>query len=321
MLGDKLEFGSFTIVKGAYKKGRATFDSLFMNLPDPCFLISTASGEITLYNNAFMNIMQASAKELAGLTQFDISPDFQQSVGKSSAQYGSEIIANIELGDTAYFEWTHQRLNGELFTVEVSASLVKTQNEVMFLSCWRDVTKLKQQTLELEQLNRRLIESANRDYLTGLYNRRYMDEQFKLEITRAKRHKTKLSCLMLDIDHFKEVNDSFGHQVGDNVLIEIANLIRSRARESDVCARWGGEEFIVLLPQVGLAEALTIGESYRQLVASANLPEVGHLTVSIGVTEYKQDTTQSKFIKNADIALYNAKSAGRNLVCSYCGDV
>ncbi|MGE4291229.1 MAG: diguanylate cyclase [Desulfovibrio sp.] len=172
-------------------------------------------------------------------------------------------------------------------------------------------------TRELEVANKRLREIANTDELTGVRTRRRLLEIAEREATRSRRYLRPLSLLALDIDHFKRVNDSHGHAVGDEVLRELTKRIESRLRSGDRLGRMGGEEFEVLLPETGLAEAVQTAEKLRSCVATQDLPtSVGGLriTVSFGVATLRPDEGLDQALLRADKALYKAKQAGRNRV-------
>ncbi len=173
----------------------------------------------------------------------------------------------------------------------------------------------------------RLLRSGHTDFLTGWHNRRYLQFRLKEELARAARDGTSLACLMLDIDHFKRVNDSHGHAAGDDVLREIAQRVESQVRASDVAARYGGEEFVVLLPATGRQAAETLAERIRAAIAATPIPITGGgevtITASIGIascaapgTHADLKTLGESLLARADVALYRAKSAGRDRVCS-----
>jgi len=169
----------------------------------------------------------------------------------------------------------------------------------------------------------RLMRSGFTDVLTGWYNRRYLQIRLGEELARARRHGTTLTCLMLDIDHFKRVNDNYGHAAGDAVLREIAQRIDAEVRSSDVAARFGGEEFVILLPGTGTASAEKLAERIRQAVDREPF-EIGRgrridVTASIGIAgiaprrgDADLKTLGDSLIARADVALYRAKAAGRN---------
>ncbi|MCU7850966.1 MAG: sensor domain-containing diguanylate cyclase [Candidatus Thiodiazotropha sp. (ex Monitilora ramsayi)] len=171
----------------------------------------------------------------------------------------------------------------------------------------------------------RLLISGLTDPLTELHNRRYLDRRLDEELARASRYNQPMSCLFIDADHFKQINDNHGHQAGDTALRELANRIRSQLRASDVATRYGGEEFALLLPQTGLNEAMLLAERIRLEVASnpiqLNDGNQLDLTVSIGVSETLPMLGKSRhkevgehLLASADQALYQAKARGRNRI-------
>jgi diguanylate cyclase (GGDEF)-like protein len=167
------------------------------------------------------------------------------------------------------------------------------------------------------------------DAMTGVYNRRYLDRRLHEEFAKAQRHALPLSILLIDIDHFKHINDEHGHQVGDLVLIHLSKLILSNIRHSDIATRYGGEEFLIMAPNTAISAAGELAERLRQQVEAHPLKlartdeshpqrEIG-MTVSIGVTTFTQEDNNSiqKLVHESDMALYRAKQGGRNRVAVY----
>jgi two-component system cell cycle response regulator len=175
--------------------------------------------------------------------------------------------------------------------------------------------------LALEQLQRQ----GQEDILTQVRNRRSFDEEFGKELERAAREQKSLSCLFADIDYFKQINDAYGHQVGDRCLRQVAQQIARELRKTDLLARYGGEEFVVLLP--GCPAHLAVSTAERIRLAVANRPlrlpnETIPLTISLGLVTWQPDTTRtelesigSALLDCADLAMYQAKREGRNRVC------
>ncbi|HVH62225.1 MAG TPA: GGDEF domain-containing protein [Candidatus Dormibacteraeota bacterium] len=157
-------------------------------------------------------------------------------------------------------------------------------------------------------------ENALTDELTKLLNRRALAQRFLQEMQHARRHRESIAVLMIDIDHFKEVNDTYGHLNGDAVLAELAKILTSGARESDVCARYGGEEFALVLPQTEASGANTLAERIRAKVAAATFPGGLKLTISVGVAATADASLFTQLTDRADQALYAAKQGGRNQV-------
>lgn len=159
------------------------------------------------------------------------------------------------------------------------------------------------------------------DQLTELYNRRYFDDQFTREQEKVNRYGSQLCLIMVDLDHFKTVNDRYGHQIGDSVLVEFSQLIKQGIRSTDVLSRWGGEKFIALLPETSLANAAIIAEKLRALVEEHMFSTAEKLTASFGVAQVKKQAEgERQAIQNVDAALYKAKRDGRNRVVVFDQD-
>jgi diguanylate cyclase (GGDEF)-like protein len=162
------------------------------------------------------------------------------------------------------------------------------------------------------------------DTLTGLYNRRYFEERLGVDAQKSFYSGTPLSLVMVDIDHFKKINDTFGHTEGDQALCKISSLLKTSVRKKDTVARYGGEEFILILPEAGLEESFVIAERIRRQVENTSF-EVGqaqvNLTLSMGISNFPSHRAKSKedLVKMADQALYDAKRGGRNKVCIFSG--
>ncbi len=185
--------------------------------------------------------------------------------------------------------------------------------------------ELAKRNREAALLREKLHEQAMHDKLTSLYNRHYVEEWFGLELRRAQRYGRPVSAVMLDIDHFKRFNDSFGHEAGDLVLRELAGALGRFARASDVASRYGGEEFLVLLPECPFDAALCKAEQLREEVAKLELQyddrPLGPVSVSLGVAAFPDHAKESgELLRCADEALYLAKQTGRNRVVAYSAD-
>jgi diguanylate cyclase (GGDEF)-like protein len=172
----------------------------------------------------------------------------------------------------------------------------------------------------LSVLNRELEESAITDGLTQIYNRGYFMDRLQQEVKRAQRYGTPVSLLLFDLDHFKKINDTFGHQAGDAVLVGVANTVKPRLRETDLFARYGGEEFCLIATAMHQADAVVLAELLRERIAAAEY-EYGSrritVTVSMGVGAWRPEMRDDfeELIKQADQSMYRAKAAGRNRVC------
>jgi two-component system, cell cycle response regulator len=212
-----------------------------------------------------------------------------------------------------------RKKDGSVADLELSSSRMATDDDdTALILVVKDVTARKRAEREVRALNDRLAELAVRDALTGLYNRRFMEASFEREITAATRNSSPLSVVMADIDHFKSVNDTFGHQAGDEVLQTISSLLGQLCRKSDIACRYGGEEFLIVFPGMPVGLAADWAERARQSVSETEIA-VGsselHITASFGVAGFPaQGKTWQEVIGAADAALYSAKSGGRNQV-------
>jgi diguanylate cyclase len=175
---------------------------------------------------------------------------------------------------------------------------------------------LKQLSLELEQSQK----EAQTDALTGLANRRGLEKVFELERIRAKQNMVPFSVILMDIDHFKKVNDAYGHLVGDSLLKGIARILTQYLRRNDVAARFGGEEFLVVLPETDIDGASTVAKKIQKALSRKEWKvkesgkRIGAVTVSMGVAKYTMNESQEALVKRADDALYQAKRSGRNQI-------
>ena len=192
----------------------------------------------------------------------------------------------------------------------LSDELIKAQKE---LEAMKRIIQIKE--IELNAVLVQAEEVSHVDALTCLPNRRQVIKQLQNEVIRAERYKTSLSISMIDIDHFKRINDSYGHTVGDQVLFQLANILQESVRDSDTAGRYGGEEFLVVLPNTRLKAAAEQAARLCKRIREAdiNIGEIIQLTISIGVAEYRHSQENwQKFLSRADMALYEAKNAGRD---------
>ncbi len=173
---------------------------------------------------------------------------------------------------------------------------------------------------KLGQQNRVFKDMATIDELTGLNNRHSLETKLSAEMERASRYHEPLSIILFDIDHFKHVNDTWGHQVGDEVLKHVARITRELVREPDDIFRWGGEEFLLVAPHTSLNGAITLAEKLRSSFASTVFPEVGAVTASFGVAQSLPGENRDDWFKRADRALYRAKNTGRDRVVGFEND-
>jgi diguanylate cyclase (GGDEF)-like protein len=183
-----------------------------------------------------------------------------------------------------------------------------------FLNTKNEISKIEIEKIKKEEQMKTLEKLSFTDRLTGLYNRYKIDELLEYQLEQASRYNKNFGVIFIDVDHFKSVNDTYGHQVGDDVLISLATILRKRSRKSDSVGRWGGEEFIILTPETNKKGIIKFAEDIRREVESFYFPAVGHKTASLGVTIFQKGDTTKTIVKRADDALYIAKENGRNRV-------
>lgn len=208
------------------------------------------------------------------------------------------------------FNTRHQRKNGSEYITEIRLQKLNHHEKKQFVVIAQDITK----RIQLED---RLKKLAMIDSLTGIYNHYKINQELDIEIERANQYDSTFACVMLDIDYFKSINDNYGHDVGDDVLREFTAIISKQIRKSDCFGRWGGEEFILLLPELNQEQALTFTQNLKKRIANHSFQDVSQITVSCGVTIFNKGDTKKSLLKRTDTALDRAKNRGRNKVISY----
>jgi len=168
--------------------------------------------------------------------------------------------------------------------------------------------------LKILQIKKTIEEMSITDYLTKLYNRREIESVIETEITRADRYSTNFSIVFIDIDKFKNINDTFGHNVGDDVLVELSKILKLKSRKTDTVGRWGGEEFIIVCSETDIDGAFDFANNLRETIENHKFLTVKQVTISCGISQYEKTDTLSSVIAKAAGALYQAKETGRNKV-------
>lgn len=260
---------------------------------------TNSKGIITYASDAFCRISKYSETELLGHPHNLVRhPDMPKSLYV-------DMWSTIKQGKPWRGEIQNRAKDGSSYWVDVNIEPeINEDKEITgYTAIRQDITDKK----NVEEL-------SITDSLTQLYNRSKLDDVLRYEINRANRYKNALSVIMFDIDHFKHINDSFGHPVGDAVLVAIAEITRKALRDTDIAGRWGGEEFMVICPDTDLQGAANLAEKMRQTIASYSFPEAGHRSSSFGVVVYKRDEDEDSLLKRVDAVLYKAKENGRNRV-------
>lgn len=249
----------------------------------------------------------------AYVTQTSVSPQSSVRMIVKIALLALVVEILIMLG----FYWSGIRLSSWRFALLDAGALAVAVAIIAYYAFVRPRDRKIQEILsDLEEARLEAEQLARFDALTGTLSRRALFEALDDEVERARRHGSPLTCLMIDLDHFKTINDTYGHQFGDEVLRLIASVISEHCRTIDHLGRYGGEEFLLVLPETRIDGAIALAERVRLAVADTRLnPKDERMTLSIGVTEWRDDDgSSSTLIADADRALLDAKAAGRNHV-------
>lgn len=200
----------------------------------------------------------------------------------------------------------------ELRSLQKTTEKAYKDREEAFAQLEKIYLEIERKQDEILKMNDELLKLSNTDKLTAIPNRRFFQEELERHMERYSRKGTVFSLLMVDIDHFKKVNDTYGHLVGDSVLIQLAEVLTEEVRSEDRVARLGGEEFVVILPQTDAEEAIEQARRLNKVVGNTKWETIDRLTVSIGVSTFSESDTESTILNSADQALYQAKASGRN---------
>lgn len=273
-----------------------------LNVASDPILITDNEAHIVFANQAFERLTGYSSEEILGRT-----PQFLQS-GEHDAEFYRNLRSALSQGEAFRATFSNRRKDGDLYYAEQSIAAVQNSKGAIthYVSVGKDITDL----IQREKL---LHEMASFDKLTGLLNRHAGEQELNFLYQQYEKEGQTFSLLLVDIDHFKQINDTHGHPAGDRVLALIARRLKKLLRTTDYVVRWGGEEFMLLLPEAPLEAALRLAERICQHVASEPT-EVGQITLSCGVGELLTEETPASLIARVDKALYTAKRNGRNRV-------
>ena len=285
------------------RESEASMRALIDASPVSIVLTRVADHRVVFANRHAAAMFDVPMDAVAGSS----APDFWEDP-RDRARYLDRLMADGQVVD---FEARFRSLRGRTFWARLSAQRLRLDGQDTLLAAMADVT-------DQRQAQDRLRELATHDALTGMYNRRHFEELARKELDRAQRYKRPLTVAILDADHFKRINDTHGHHVGDEVLRALSDRCRRTLRSSDLLGRYGGEEFVVVFPETTLVEAEIVAERARAAIASPPIVIGGdravEVTVSIGLAPLTDETRLETLFERADAALYRAKQSGRNRV-------
>lgn len=240
----------------------------------------------------------------------------QHADGTLFSPEGTQLLGAIQTGQ-AYnnADCAFACKSGRLMPVALACRPVITGDSLEgAVIAFHDISDQKRYQQSLQTINALLEKQASTDTLTGIYNRLKFSKLLDMELARASRYKSSMAIIMFDIDKFKDVNDTYGHPSGDSVLVDIARVITANIRTTDIFARWGGEEFMIIAPGCTLDEGVRFADILRLKVAETLFSIPRKVTASFGVAAYRPDDSEISLINRADNALYRAKTGGRNRV-------
>ncbi len=305
----KQEIDERSRVEKALRSSELRYKSIFENVQD-VFFQADINGIITDISPSILRYSGHIREDLIGESIADCVYDPDEGMNLLETMRKEREVVDYEV--------RLKTKEDRFVIVSVNAHLIfdAAVNPSGLEGSLRDITERKKATEELKRLNELLACQATTDPLTGISNRTKFSEALSVEILRSKRFKLPLSLIIFDIDHFKIINDTYGHNTGDSTLQFLAGLVAKVVRRNDLFARWGGEEFLVMVTNTGRYGTEIFAERLRLMIEKYNFPEVGHLTCSFGVAEFDHDDTDEVLINRADQALYQAKAGGRNRVDS-----
>lgn len=295
------------------------YESLVDELPTPIFA-KTIKSRFCLCNKSYEQFFGVQRENLLGRTL----KDTKHMNAEERERYQEEDVVIIREGHTRHYETEYDTPRGKRQAMYWSKGFgdraLGTWAQVGMIVDISEQVALKRNLAakveELWRVQQKLRYLSRSDALTGLANRRPFAEYLTLGMDLARRKQIPMCMLMADIDHFKNINDTYGHDTGDMILRAIAGMLRSSCRSKDLAARIGGEEFVILLAATRLEDAFLVARRIRANIGDTPLlPDGGHATISIGVAQYRANETAKDFIKRVDAAMYRAKAAGRNQVC------
>jgi diguanylate cyclase (GGDEF)-like protein/PAS domain S-box-containing protein len=306
----KQEIDERVRIEKALRSSELKYKSIFENIQD-VFYQSDINGLFTEISPSILRYSGYTRENLIGkpIADYYCIPEDRVTLLETMRKEGEVVDYEVRL----------KTKEGQVMIVSVNSHFLldAAGNPSGVEGSLRDITDRKKVTEELKRLNALLACQAATDELTGIPNRSKFNESLSNEILRSKRFKLPLSVIIFDIDNFKKINDTYGHNSGDCALQYLAALVTKVMRKHDLFARWGGEEFLIMVTNTDQRGAELYAERLRLMIEKFDFPEVGHLTCSFGLAEFAPDDTDDVLINRADQALYRAKAGGKNRVESF----
>jgi len=297
----------------ALRESEAKYRTLAENIPQKVFVKGRDLRYVSMNEN-YARDLGIRPAEAVGKVDYDFFPK------ELADKYRADDRGIMETGRTDELDEKYIQGGKEVWVHTVKTPVRDRTGEIVGVSgIFWDITERKRAEQAVEEANRRLEELATTDALTGLANRRKFLEVLETEFRRSRRYGGRLTLAMVDVDHFKVFNDTYGHAFGDRVLVEVAKHLGAEARQTDVVARLGGDEFVILMPETSVDKAAQAAERIRKTISKDPISDGTRsvpATISVGIAtvEASQVATPEIPLKQADNAMYAAKEAGRNCV-------
>lgn len=289
------------VVRGIRNDCKKHFEMIFDLFPDPIIITTMDDGKLMAYNRAFLKMIKTRRN-----TIIDESMNIHDLYIELDKR--AQLIAELKrTGVSENMEIMVNDANNEMFVGLVSAQVINIEGKPHILSVIRDITEIKRLEAEIKKL-------SIMDKLTQVFNRPKLDEFLQCELERSERSKSPYSIILVDVDALRNINDSYGNPVGDELLVAVAEILKKNVRATDLVGRWSGEEFLIILPDTEEKGAMTLAEKIRTTIEETNFKTVEKLTASFGVTAYRKDLLPATLISRAHKARDRAKEKGRNRV-------
>lgn len=314
MAGSQTDINNQKEMELALKISEEQYRMITENISDVISVYNVNKNCYTFYSPSVESLRGYTVAEaMAQSPEENVKPDDLNLIKEKITNLVTTFMQEPAMPVEVVFEVQARHKSGEFIWVETSAKVKRNKrDEIEILGVTRNIDKRKKAELDVEYL-------SYHDNLTGLFNRHFFDKRLMEEMARADRYGNSLSLVLFDLDHFKKINDNWGHPVGDEVLKRTAEIVGSIIRKTDILVRFGGEEFVIMMPETTTDGAYIAAEKIRKAISSDISPLFGTVTVSLGIAERLPNESFISFYKRLDDALYKAKRSGRN--CTYIAEI